>query len=204
MHHNVRLDATYSDLQTFIAHHDFVYPKREAIDTAEGALAKWVNNQRPDYVCGALPQNRVRALEELRHWRWCPYGNVWQQHCSELHDWCDAIGRLPLHNANDDEECAHAPWRNHQRYVYGAGKLATECIDALEKITYFTWDAFASRWTNPRKTFPRYTMPTPPLTARTSHLPSLMTNLQAPLWRTSIQILRQTMPNNSLRTVDQS
>jgi hypothetical protein len=114
-------------------------------DGDEGVLAKWVSDQRHAFKKSALSSERVKRLEELSNWSWCPRSDTWDQNFAEVQAFRNMRKRWPTHGAAG-EEGVLAVWLCAQRQVFKKSALSPKRAKRLEELPNWSWDVIADKW----------------------------------------------------------
>ena len=97
------------------------------------SLGSWVNTQRHAERKGALPQVRIKRLDEIG-FVWNPFESQWEEKFSELLAYESNHGNMNVPRGESDL-CA---WIDRQRAAKKSGEISPERIRRLEEVG-FEW-----------------------------------------------------------------
>ena len=131
--------------QEFIAFVNKNNGKRPRVHIPEEyELAQWVGVQRSAFKAKRMAPERIRKLNQTKHWSWDPVDDVWQKTYEEVFKFVNKHKRLPVKHLPSEKILGN--WVNTQRTRMKKGIITKEQIDLLEKIAHWTWDPFADLW----------------------------------------------------------
>lgn len=131
--------------QEFIAFVNKNNGKRPRVHIPEEyELAQWVGVQRSAYKAKKMAPERIRKLNQTKHWSWDPVDDIWQKTYEEVSKFVKKHKRLPVKHLPSEKILGN--WVNTQRARMKKGIITKEQIGLLEKIDHWTWDPFADLW----------------------------------------------------------
>ena len=83
-------------------------------------LGQWVNRCREDFRAGALPADRIAALEALPGWRWGGADGTWRIGLASLHRFVDTHGHAAPSQHHVDGDLRLGLWVAQRRNDYRA------------------------------------------------------------------------------------
>ena len=110
-------------------------------------LSEWVTKQRGAYRQGALPKERIDALESTHStWTWDPIDESWNENFQRLQQFILTNGHARP-NSGRAESLSIATWITHQREIYKTGSLPSERIKVLEDShSSWSWNPIEDDW----------------------------------------------------------
>ena len=112
-------------------------PKRSTVYKGR-KIGNWMTKQRQDKKKAKLSQEKIQALENTPHWLWDPYDEEWNKNCEILKEYVDNYNELPK-RSTEYKGRKIGSWMKTQRQYKKKGKLSQEKIQALERISGWTW-----------------------------------------------------------------
>ena len=144
---SLQFQATYNDLEHWLADSGGQYPKQHVDDKHEERLARWINNRRGDYTKGLLSSEHMKALESLPGWQWSTFEDQWQNDMDSLRKWLLASeGKFPCQHSPDHSENHLARWMNHQRLAKDRGEMSIKRARCLEELPGWSWAPRQASW----------------------------------------------------------
>ena len=110
----------------------------------EYELAQWVGVQRSAFKAKRMAPERIKKLNQTKHWSWDPVDDIWQKTYEEVFKFVKKHKRLPVKHLPSEKILGN--WVNTQRTRMKKGIITKEQINLLEKIDHWTWDPFADLW----------------------------------------------------------
>ncbi|MCP4604402.1 MAG: hypothetical protein GY847_28415 [Proteobacteria bacterium] len=109
-------------------------------------LGWWVSHKRHRKQLGKLPDDKVKALEQLHGWSWDPQLDHWETSYEYLLKFVNREGHSQVPAKHIEDGFKLGPWVCQQRVKAARAQLSEDQIEALEKTHGWSWDARESLW----------------------------------------------------------
>lgn len=119
----------------------------ERISAAEHRLAEWVRTQRAGTKEGKLSDYQARRLACVPAYSARPRDDKWREHLIGYQNFTTATGMAPRVRSIDEAERRLAKWADKQRYFRRTGRLSQDRVNALSRLSFWTWGPSSPRTT---------------------------------------------------------
>ena len=108
------------------------------------SVGSWVSTQRTAYKNNVLQSDRVKALENLKGWRWgCDISNkYWNALFKLLKVYVIREGHARVRQGHKEGGKTLGTWVCSQRKAYNNGSMLAERAKRLEKIPHWIKDSY--------------------------------------------------------------
>ena len=143
--HEAAWEEGFAKVQEYAAvHGDCIVP--HSVIQGEYRLGSWINNQRTNYLKGALRPEYAERLESLPGWVWDVNESRWEEGFRHLVNYMkhhDGATPPPRYRQGD---YSLGSWVGTQRTAYRAGRLREDRVRRLEALSGWIWDSKADQW----------------------------------------------------------
>jgi superfamily II DNA or RNA helicase len=112
---------------------------------AVGNLSSWTSKQRSAQRRGTLAQSKKLQLEQLQGWSWEPTDDKWWLSYERFIEFLSDNPDFEL-NRPSKLDLTLRDWLAEQRRRYRDAQLTESQVEALEKMSSWTWEPALSRW----------------------------------------------------------
>lgn len=102
-------------------------------------VGHWIRNRRAEYQKGRLGEDAIELIEKIPNWLWEPHRTEWFQRFHMLQAAYQTMGNRCLTSHAAVDGITIGAWVRSQRLSRANGILASEFIDQLESLHFWSW-----------------------------------------------------------------
>jgi hypothetical protein len=117
-------------------------PTKHSKNADEKQAGKWASNQCTGYREKAswMTPERITLLNNTEGWKWEKRKDTWEIRRKEWLAWFQKFKKNPSEDSKNIQEKRAGQWQADQRKRFKQRKLTPERVEALNKMTEWTWE----------------------------------------------------------------